>query len=104
MHYVLLATHNAEACPMSNAKTKQLMLDMAPKIPKIAEQAGVKLVAGPFVNREHMVITVAEAERSEDLDRFLVESRLEQWNSIRILPSLPMQEGLAQVQSSDPIF
>jgi hypothetical protein len=29
MHYVLLATHNAEACPMSNAKTKQLMLDMA---------------------------------------------------------------------------
>jgi len=77
---------------------------MAPKIPKIAEQAGVKLVAGPFVNREHMVITVAEAERSEDLDRFLVESRLEQWNSIRILPSLPMQEGLAQVQSSDPIF
>jgi hypothetical protein len=104
MHYVLLATHSAEVCPMSNAKTKKFMLEMAPKIPKIAEQAGVKLVSGPFVNREHMVVTVAEAERSEDLDRFLVESGLEAWNTIHILPSLPMEEALGQVQSSQSIF
>jgi uncharacterized protein with GYD domain len=104
MHYVVIGTHSAEVCPMSNAKTKALMLEIAPQVPKIAEQTGVKMVAGPYVNREHMVVTVVEADRSEDLDRFLVESRLEQWNTIHILPSLPMAEGLSQVQSSSPIF
>jgi len=104
MHYVLIGTHSAEVCPMSNAKTKALMLEMAPQIPKIAEQAGVKIVAGPYVNREHTVVTVVEADRSEDLDRFLVESRIAQWNTIRVLPSLPMEQGIGQIQSSIPIF
>ena len=104
MHYVLLGTHTAEVCPMSNATTKALMLDMAPQIPKIAEQAGVKLVAGPFVNREHTVVTIVEAAKSEDLDRFIVDSKIAQWNTIRVLPSLPIEEGLKQVQASATIF
>jgi hypothetical protein len=104
MHYVLLGTHSAEVCPMSNSTTKALMLEMAPKIPKIAEQAGVKIVSGPFVNREHMVVTIVEAAKSEDLDRFLVDSKIAQWNTIRVLPSLPMEQGLGEVQSSTTIF
>jgi uncharacterized protein with GYD domain len=104
MHYVLLGTHSAEVCPMSNSKTKALMLEMAPQIPKIAEETGVTLVAGPYVNREHTVVTVVEADRSEDLDRFLVESRIAQWNTIRVMPSLPMDQGISQIQSSTPIF
>jgi hypothetical protein len=89
---------------MSNAKTKALMLEMAPQVPKIAEQTNVKMVAGPYVNREHTVVTVVEASTSEDLDRFLVESRLGQWNTFHILPSLPMEQGMTEPQSSTPIF
>jgi hypothetical protein len=104
MHYVLLGTHTAETCPMSNATTKALMIETAPQIPKIAEQAGVTLVSGPFVNREHTVVVIVEAAKSEDLDRFILESRLAQWNTIRILPSLPIDEGFKQVQASATIF
>jgi hypothetical protein len=104
MQYVVIATHSAEVCPLSNSKTKALMLEMAPQIPKIAEQTSVKIVAGPLVNREHMVVTVVEAGTSEDLDRFLRESRLEQWNAIHILPSLSMEQGMTELQSSTPIF
>jgi uncharacterized protein with GYD domain len=89
---------------MSNATTKALMVEMAPQIPKVAEQAGVKLVAGPFVNREHTVVVIVEAGTSEDLDRFLVESRIAQWNTVRVLPSIPIEEGLKQVQASTSIF
>jgi uncharacterized protein with GYD domain len=104
MHYVLIGEHSPEVCPTSNAKTRDLLLQIAPQIPKIAEKAGVKLVAGPFVNREHTVITVVEAQRGEDLDQFLVESRLAQWNRMRVLPSLPMDAGMKDVQSSTPLF
>lgn len=104
MHYVVIGSHTPEVCPMSNGKTKALMLAMAPQVPKIAEQAGVKIVAGPFVNREHAVITIVEADSAEGLDRFIVESSLAQWNTVRVLPSLPMEQAMQELQSSNPIF
>jgi len=104
VHFVLLASHTAEVCPTSNAKTKELMLQIGPEIPSIAQKAGVEIVAGPFVNREHMVVLIVEAEKSENVDSFLVESRLGHWNSVRVLPSLPIEEGMKDVQEGTPIF
>ena len=104
MHYVLLASHGPEICPTSNARTRELLLGVAPQIPEIAQRTGVQVVAGPYVNREHIAVTVVEAATSEAVDRFIVESRLSQWNSVRVLPSLPIHEGLADVQSQTPVF
>ena len=104
MDYVIIGTHSAEVCPTSNARTRQLLQELGPQIPKIAEQAGVKIVAGPYVNREHVTVTVIEAANGEDLDRFIVESRLAQWNSIRVLPSLSMAEGMAELEGQPALF
>jgi uncharacterized protein with GYD domain len=104
MHFVLLGVHSAEVCPTSNAKTRDLLLQVAPEIPGIAERTGVKIVAGPYVNREHTTVAVVEADKAEDVDRFLVETRLHQWNTMRILPSLPMAEGLKDVAEGTPLF
>jgi uncharacterized protein with GYD domain len=92
MHYVLLAEHTAAVCPMSNSKTKELMQQTGPEIPSIAERAGVKIVAGPFVNHEHLTVVIVEADSSESVDRFLIESRLPQWNTVRVLPSRKIEE------------
>ena len=104
MHYVLLATHSAETCPLSNSKTKELLLQVAPEIPRLAEKAGVTLVAGPFVNREHTVVTIVTADRVESVDQLLEETRLSHWNSVRVVPSLTMEEGLEEIQRQTPIF
>lgn len=104
MHYVVLGVHSAEVCPTSNAKTRALLLEMAPQIPQIADQHGVNIVAGPFVNREHTTVVIVETERSEALDAFLVATRLHQWNRLRILPSFPIQEGMKDVQEGTSLF
>lgn len=104
MHFVLLATHTADSCPTCNSKTRELLLKIAPEIPGIAQRNGVKFVAGPFVNREHVVVLIAEADRSENVDRFLVETRIGHWNSVRILPSLTLEEGIKEVQAQTPVF
>jgi uncharacterized protein with GYD domain len=80
------------------------MLKIMPEAPSIAEKSGVKLVAGPFVNREHTVVVIVESEKSENVDRFLVETRLGHWNSVRILPSLTMEEGMKEIQAATPVF
>jgi hypothetical protein len=77
---------------------------MAPQIPKIAEEHGVHIVGGPYVNREHTVVVIVETERVADLDAFLVAARLPQWNQIRILPSLTMEESMNELQTAETIF
>lgn len=104
MHFVVLGTHSAETCPTANAKTRALMLEMAPKIPELAQQHNVNIVAGPFVNREHVTVTIVETERAESLDAFLVATRLHQWNELRILPSLSIQEGMKEIAEGTSLF
>jgi hypothetical protein len=105
MHYVVLGVHSAEVCPVSNAKSKALLLEMGPQIPKIAEKLGVKILAGPYVNREHLTVTIVETDRAEALDDFLVESRLHQWNTVRIIPSHPMEVGMKEIaEGTDTLF
>lgn len=104
MHFVLFGVHNAEVCPTSNAKTRGLLLKTAPQVPAIAERTGVTIVAGPYVNREHTTVVILKAETAESVDRFLVETRLPQWNTMRILPSLPLQEGLQEVEEGESLF
>lgn len=104
MHFVLLASHAAEICPTANAKTRELLLKRAPEMPALAARLGVKIVAGPFVSREHISVVVVEAAKAEAVDQFISESGMAQWNSVRILPSLSMEEGMREVQALKPIF
>lgn len=104
MHYVLLAEHTADLCPTANATTRKLMLDTAPKIPGMAQEAGVTIVAGPFVNREHLTVVIVEADAAEKIDRFLVAARLPQWNSVRVLPSLSIQQAMGELEEMPALF
>lgn len=104
MHFVLLATHTPDICPTANAATRDLMLKIAPDMPNLAQQAGVDIVAGPFVNREHTIVVVVQSDKVENVDRFLMEARLPQWNRVRVLPSLTMEEGLTEIRAQTPIF
>lgn len=104
MHYVLIAEHSPDICPTANARIREIMVTNSPEIPKIAERNGVTIVAGPFVSREHITVVIAQAKTGEDLDRFLLESRLPQWNSVRVIPSLPMPEGLEDIKSQPIVY
>jgi hypothetical protein len=104
MHFVVLGTHSAEVCPTSNAKTKALLQEIAPQVSTLAEKHGVNIVAGPFANREHTLVVIVETDRADALDRFLVDSRLAQWNQVRILPSVPMEQAMQELQETASLF
>ncbi len=98
MLFVLLASHTAETCPTSNAKTRELMSKITPQIPELARSLGVKIVAGPLVNQEHLITIIVEADKAEAVDQFLNESRLGHWNSVRVLPSVTIAEGIKDLE------
>ncbi len=104
MLFVLIGSHTAETCPTSNSKTRELLLKGAPEMPNLAKRLGVNIIAGPLVNREHETIVVVESARAEAVDQFIAESGLSQWNKVRVLPSLMLQDGLKEVERTKPIF
>jgi hypothetical protein len=104
MNFVLLATHTADVCPLSNSKTRDLMLQTAPQTPDIAERNGVSLVAGPYVSDEHLVVTIVETDTAEKVHQFLSDSRLNQWNTVRVVPALTVQEGMKEIQEGTALF
>ena len=104
MLYVLLADHAAEVCPLSNSKTREMMEKVGPEIPSIAARTGVKIVAGPYLNNEHLTVAIVEADEAEPVDRFLVESRLAQWNKVRVIPSRTVQEAMSEPGQQPPMF
>ncbi len=105
MIYVLIAEHSPDICPTANAKVRDLMVKGAAEMPNLAKHHGVKVLSGPWVNREHVSVLVAESETAEGLDRFLSESGLAQWNRVRVLPSVSlMEDGLKEVQHAKTIF
>jgi uncharacterized protein with GYD domain len=104
MHYVIVGEHSAEVCPMANSKTRELLVELGPQIPTIAEKNGVRIVSGPFVNREHTTVAIVESDRPEAVDGFLVEARLPQWNRVRVIPSLPMEEAMKDMMEGPTLF
>lgn len=56
------------------------------------------------MNREHETIIVTESESAEAIDRFIMESGLEQWNKVKVLPSQPLEEGMKDLDRQKPIF
>jgi uncharacterized protein with GYD domain len=104
MHFVLLAEHTADVCPTSNSSIRELMQKVGPQVPSIAEKHGVTIVAGPFVNREHVIVAVVESDDPAAVDSFIMESTLGQWNTVRVLPSHTIQEGMAQLEDQPAIF
>lgn len=104
MHFVLLASHGPEICPTANAKTREIVVKTTPEIPAMAKRLGVNLVAGPFVSREHLSVVIVEAAKAEAVDQFISESGLGQWNKVRVLPSLTLEEGMKEMNALKPIF
>jgi hypothetical protein len=49
-------------------------------------------------------MTVAEADRAEDVHAFIVESRLAQWNTVRVIPSHPVEVGMKEVVEGTTLF
>jgi hypothetical protein len=104
MHYVILGEHSAEVCPSSNATTRELLQGLAPQIPAIAEQNGVTIVAGPFINREHLTVVIVESDKAESIDAFLMAARLPQWNKVRVIPSHHIAEAMGELNEAPALF
>jgi hypothetical protein len=102
--FAMLAEHPPNLCPTSNAKTRQIMQEGAGQIPQLAEQLGVNIVTLRVFGPDHIILAVVEADDIDSVRDFAFQSRLMQWNTVKINATFSMEEALGLIDQAEPIF
>ena len=100
----VIADHPPNLCPTANAQTKKIMKEGAGQIPQLAEKLGINIVTLRVFGPDHIILAVVEADDIESVRDFALQSRLMQWNTVKINPTYSMEEALALIDDAETIF
>ena len=102
--FAVIADHPPNLCPTSNAQTKKIMMEGAGQIPQLAEKLGINIVTLRVFGPDHIILAVVEADDIDSVRDFALQSRLMQWNTVKINPTYSMEEALALIDDAETIF
>jgi len=104
MQYVVFAEHSPELCPTANAKTRELMKQGAGEMPALAKKLGVDIVTIRVYGPDHVIVAVVEAPDIEPVREFAFQSRMAQWNTVKVNPTWSMDEALERLDQLPALF
>jgi hypothetical protein len=102
--FAVLAEHPPDLCPTSNAQTRQILKDGASQIPQLAEQLGVDIGTLRIFGPDHIILLVVEADDIASVRNFALQSRLMQWNTVKIHATYSIEEAVAMIDDVETIF
>jgi hypothetical protein len=102
--FAVTAEHPPDLCPVSNAQTRQILKEGAGQIPQIAEQLGVNIGTLRIFGPDHIILAVVEADDIDSVRSFALQSRLMQWNTVKIHATYSIEEALALLDEVETIF
>ena len=102
--FAVTAEHPPDLCPSSNAQTRQILKEGAGQIPQLAEQLGVDIVTLRIFGPDHIILAVVEATEIESVRDFALQSRLMQWNTVKIHATYSIEEAVSMIDDVEAIF
>lgn len=102
--FALIAEHPPNLCPTSNAQTRQILKQGASQIPQLAEQLGVDIGTLRIFGPDHIILAVVEAEDIGSVRNFALQSRLMQWNTVKIHATYSIEEAVTMIDDVEAIF
>ncbi|HEX6711926.1 MAG TPA: hypothetical protein VF066_01030 [Thermoleophilaceae bacterium] len=102
--FALLAEHPPHLCPTSNALTRQILKDGASQIPQLAGDLGVTIGTLRVFGPDHIILAVVDADDIESVRTFALQSRLMQWNTVKIHATYSLEEAVAVLDDVGAIF
>ena len=102
--FAVIAEHPPNLCPTSNAQTRQMLKQGAGQIPQLAEQLGVHVGTLRIFGPEHIILMVVDADDIESVRNFALQSRLMQWNTVKINATYSIEEAVALIDEVESIF
>jgi hypothetical protein len=102
--FAVIAEHPPDLCPTSNAQTRQMLKEGAGQIPQLAEQLGVDIGTLRIFGPDHVILAVVEADDIESVRNFVLQSRLIQWNTVKVHATYSIEEAVEMIDEVEAIF
>lgn len=102
--FALIAEHPPQLCPTSNAQTRQILKEGASQIPQLAKQLGVEIGALRVFGPDHIILAVVDADDIDSVRNFALQSRLMQWNTVKINATYSIEEAVTLIDEVEAIF
>lgn len=102
--FAVIAEHPPNLCPTSNAQTRQMLKEGAGQIPQLAHQLGVDIGTLRVFGPDHIILAVVQADDIDSVRDFALQSRLMQWNTVKIHATYSIEEAVALIDNVEAIF
>jgi hypothetical protein len=102
--FALIAEHPPDLCPTANARTRQMLKEGASQIPQLAEQLGVEIGTLRIFGPDHIILAVVDSDDIDSVRNFALQSRLMQWNTVKIHATYSIEQAVAMIDEVEAIF
>jgi len=89
--YGIYGSHATEACPLFNETNRKMLLQSVKDFEKVSSKYGVKLLHAYHSGLEHTFLWIVESDNAHAIQDLMVESKVGNWNSIKIVPLRTLQ-------------
>ncbi len=97
----VFATHSPESCPLNNAKTKEILMQMDKKIEEKKHTDGVtKIIGFYFSVLEHQWTIIMEADSAHGVEKLCIDSGISTFNTVKIVPLTEFGAALKRIRES----
>ena len=97
--YGIYGSHTVEACPLFNVGNRKLLLETASGFDAKAAAFGIKVVAAYHSGLEHTFVWIVESEDPHKIEELMVQTKVAQWNSAKIVPLKTLQNVVNYCQN-----
>ncbi len=83
----VFAIHSPESCPLNNARSKELFLQIDEKLKSISSKYGINRILGFYMSvLEHEWVIIMEASSPHDIETVCIEAGISAFNTVKIVP------------------
>ena len=104
MQFLVAGEHPPDLCPLSNEKVRNMASESGERMPKLAEQLGVKITATYVPVSNHKLFVAVEADSIESVRELVFQGRLLQWNTLEIYPVSTLSEAVGRAPELPTIY
>lgn len=81
-----------------------MLKEGAGQIPQLAEQLGVEITNLRVFGPDHVILAVVESDDIDAVRTFALQSRLMQWNTVKISATYSIDEAVAMLDDVEALF
>lgn len=99
--YGVFAIHSPESCPLNNARSKSIFLQLESKLKEAEAKFNINKIIGFYMSvLEHEWILIIDAESAHEIESMCIDVGISEISTVKIVPLNDFSVVLNKIKSS----